>query len=74
MKVATSSSSKRYTYGNSPSGSSSAANSGLNWSSRLSEEQPHISGATVQIGDTGVDGAGKNMPPYLAVYVWKRTA
>lgn len=23
---------------------------------------------------TGVSGAGKNMPPYLAVYVWKRTA
>lgn len=22
----------------------------------------------------GSDGAGKNMPPYLAVYVWKRTA
>lgn len=22
----------------------------------------------------GVSGAGKNMPPYLAVYVWKRTA
>nr|DAH57980.1 MAG TPA: baseplate protein [Bacteriophage sp.] len=74
MKVATSSSSKRYTYGNSSSGSSSAANSGLNWSSSLSTEQPYISGATVQIGNTGVDGAGKNMPPYLAVYVWKRTA
>lgn len=74
MKVATSSSSKRYTYGSKPSGSSSAANSGLNWSSGLSEEQPYISGAKVQIGNTGVDGAGKNMPPYLAVYVWKRTA
>nr|DAP16306.1 MAG TPA: baseplate protein [Caudoviricetes sp.] len=23
---------------------------------------------------TGSDGTGKNMPPYLAVYVWKRTA
>lgn len=23
---------------------------------------------------TGVSGTGKNMPPYLAVYVWKRTA
>ena len=20
----------------------------------------------------GIDGKGKNMPPYLAVYVWKR--
>ena len=26
------------------------------------------------ITSTGVDGTGKNMPPYLAVYVWKRTA
>lgn len=74
MKVATSSSSKRYTYGSKVSGSSSAANSGLNLSSGLSEERPYISGAKVQIGNTGVDGAGKNMPPYLAVYVWKRTA
>lgn len=24
--------------------------------------------------ESGVDGTGKNMPPYLAVYVWKRTA
>ena len=23
---------------------------------------------------TGVDGTGKNMPPYLVVYMWKRTA
>lgn len=74
MKVATSSNSKRYTYGNTSSGSSSASDSGLNWSSRLSNEQPHINGATVQINDTGVDGTGKNMPPYLAVYVWKRIA
>ena len=22
--------------------------------------------------ETGVDGTGKNMPPYLAVYVWVR--
>lgn len=74
MKVATNSSSKRYTYGSKSSGSSSASDSGLNWSSGLSEEQPYISGATVQINDTGVDGAGKNMPPYLTVYVWKRIA
>lgn len=25
-------------------------------------------------GSTGVDGEGKNMPPYLAVYTWLRTA
>jgi hypothetical protein len=24
--------------------------------------------------ETGVDGSGKNMPPYLTVYMWKRTA
>ncbi|MCH4007544.1 MAG: DUF859 family phage minor structural protein [Eubacterium sp.] len=24
--------------------------------------------------ETGVDGSGKNMPPYFAVYMWKRTA
>ena len=22
--------------------------------------------------ETGVDGTGKNMPPYLTVYMWKR--
>lgn len=26
------------------------------------------------ISTEGVDGKGKNMPPYLAVYMWKRTA
>lgn len=74
MKVATSSSSKRYTYGNKSSGSNSANDSGLNWSSGLSEEQPYIGSTTVQVNDTGVDGIGKNMPPYLTVYVWKRIA
>ena len=29
-------------------------------------------GETANIRETGVDGTGKNMPPYLAVYVWKR--
>ena len=29
-------------------------------------------GETAKIQATGVDGTGKNMPPYLAVYVWKR--
>ena len=72
MKVATSSSSKRYTYGSKSKGSSSVDNSGLNWSNSLSNEQPRINGATIQINDAGVDGAGKNMPPYLSVYVWKR--
>ena len=72
MKVATSSSSKRYTYGSKSSGSSSAAESGLNWSSRLSEATPYIGSASVKVYSDGVDGTGKNMPPYLAVYVWKR--
>lgn len=72
MRVATSSSSKRYTYGNNPKGSSSAADSGLNWSSGLSEEQPYIHESYIDIHYSGVDGKGKNMPPYLAVYVWKR--
>lgn len=72
MKVATSSSSKRYTYGSKPSGSSSAAESGLNWSSGLSEATPYIGSASVKVYSNGVDGTGKNMPPYLAVYVWKR--
>lgn len=29
---------------------------------------------TVTINSTGVSGTGKNMPPYLTVYMWKRTA
>lgn len=30
--------------------------------------------ATAENIEAGEDGAGKNMPPYLAVYMWKRTA
>ncbi len=30
--------------------------------------------ATPTINNTGSSGTGKNMPPYLAVYMWKRTA
>lgn len=30
--------------------------------------------ATPTINSTGESGVGKNMPPYLAVYVWERTA
>ena len=29
-------------------------------------------GETANIQATGESGVGKNMPPYLAVYVWKR--
>lgn len=31
-------------------------------------------GQTMWNDNTGVDGTGKNMPPYLVVYMWKRTA
>lgn len=31
-------------------------------------------GVFVRTADAGVDGTGKNMPPYLAVYMWKRIA
>lgn len=37
------------------------------WRTRTTSETPDIK-------STGENGAGKNMPPYLAVYVWKRTA
>lgn len=31
-------------------------------------------GVFVRTAGAGVDGTGKNMPPYLAVYVWRRVA
>lgn len=34
----------------------------------------HTHTVTATAASTGVDAAGKNMHPYLAVYVWKRTA
>lgn len=34
----------------------------------------HTHAGSVSIADTGVSVEGKNMPPYLAVYVWKRVA
>ena len=37
------------------------------WRTRTTSETPGIE-------STGESGVGKNMPPYLAVYVWKRTA
>lgn len=38
-----------------------------NWRTRTTSEKPVIN-------STGESGVGKNMPPYLAVYVWKRIA
>ena len=34
----------------------------------------HTHSVTGTAASTGVAAAGKNMPPYLAVYVWKQTA
>lgn len=34
----------------------------------------HTHSVNVTVSSSGVEGAGKNIPPYLAVYVWKRTA
>ena len=48
------------------SGASDADASGINWSKDTDDKTPTIN-------STGESGAGKNMPPYLAVYVWKRT-
>ena len=37
-------------------------------------ESIEIAGASSIINSTGEDGTNKNMPPYLAVNIWKRTA
>ena len=37
-------------------------------------EQTETTSVSPSINSTGEDGTGKNMPPYLAVNVWKRTA
>lgn len=49
------------------SGAKSAQESNLDFSN-------YTSFATPEISDSGVSGEGKNMPPYLTVYMWKRTA
>lgn len=49
------------------SGASSAEESNLGFAH-------YTSFATPEISDSGVSGEGKNMPPYLTVYMWKRTA
>jgi hypothetical protein len=65
VKVSTSSGT-RYTFAG-KSGAADADSSGLLWYKKTSD-------ATPAINSTGEDGTGKNMPPYLTVYVWKRTA
>lgn len=45
------------------------ANEKSAWSSRTA-----TSSVTPKINNSGEDGTGKNMPPYLAVYMWRRTA
>lgn len=43
------------------------SNNDYKWLSSMSSEQPTIN-------NSGVDGTDKNLPPYLAVNMWKRTA
>lgn len=38
------------------------------------EAGAHTHAGSVSIANTGVSVEGKNMPPYLAVYIWKRVA
>lgn len=65
VKVSTSSGTRYAWVG--ASGASSADASGINWSAYTDSKTPAIN-------STGEDGTGKNMPPYLTVYMWKRTA
>lgn len=64
-KVNTSSGS-RYTFLGTPN-ATSADGSNMDWGGQLQSTTPSIN-------SSGVSGTGKNMPPYLSVYVWKRTA
>ena len=48
-------------------------NDNRNWYLQVGSGSVYWSGTVYQsINNSGVDGAGKNMPPYLAVYCWKR--
>ena len=53
----------------------------LKWDSNVIENMscgqitlPHASYGNLNIGDSGGNTAHNNMPPYLTVYTWKRTA
>ena len=47
---------------------------GITTTSSIFHHRPATSDTTAINNATGVDGTGKNMPPYLVVNVWKRTA
>ena len=48
-------------------------NDNRNWFLQVGSDSIYWSGTVYQsINNSGVDGAGKNMPPYLVVYCWKR--
>lgn len=55
----------RYAFLGTPN-ATSADGSNMDWGGQLQS-------ATPSINSSGVSGTGKNMPPYLSVYVWKRT-
>lgn len=45
---------------------------GISTTNSIFHHRPTTTGTTAINNATGVDGTGKNMPPYLAVFVWKR--
>lgn len=47
---------------------------GIDTTKSIFHHRPATSNTIAINNTTGVDGTGKNMPPYLAVNVWKRTA
>lgn len=47
---------------------------GIDTTKSIFHHRPATSGTTAINNTTGVDGTGKNMPPYLAVFVWVRIA